>query len=344
MIMKKNWKFLVICCCVLLLLIAFGVLQTFDEQIPSNDITVTGNTGGNLNNKGLFAESDGKVYFSNSYDSGCMYSMNTDETDLRKLTNCSVNSINAAVDYLYYYLNDSSGGKGMGYVVRTYGVYRCKTNGSGSKCLDRQAAVTMQLVGDYIYYQRYNNTDYTKFYKIRTDKSGQELVSDEIINPAACHNGIIYYNGTAQDHNLYALDTRSDSATLLLEGNICYPVYAYDYIYYMDASSNYRLCRYSLSTGETEVLTEDRVDTYNVGSGYIYYQKNDADAPALIRMSEDGSNPEVIALGNYSDLNLTSEYAYFHEFGSDTPMLHVSHASTQVEDFTAAKQAALNAE
>lgn len=342
--MKKNWKIIVICCCILLLLAAFSVLRGFQGRIPSNDITVTGNTGGNLNNHGLFAEADGRVYFSNAYDNGCMYSMNPDETDLRKLTSSSVNSINVGGNYLYYYLDNAAGGKGLGYVVHTYGVYRSKLDGSSSKCLDRQAAVTMQLVGDYIYYQRYNNTDFTKFYKIKTDKSGQTLVSDEIISPNACQNGIIYYNGTDQDHNLYALDTRTDSASLLLEGNICYPVYAYDYIYYMDASSNYRLCRYSLSTGAVEVLTEDRVDTYNVGSGYVYYQKNDADAPALMRMEADGSNPEIVALGIYSDINLTSRYAYFHEFNSDIPMKRTPHSYIEVSDFNAAKQAAMTAD
>ena len=341
--MKKNWKVILICFCILLLLAVFSVLRGFQGRIPSNAITVTGNTGGNLNNHGLFAEADGRVYFSNAYDNGCMYSMNPDETDLRKLTSSSVNSINVGGNYLYYYLDNAAGGKGLGYVVHTYGVYRSKLDGSSSKCLDRQAAVTMQLVGDYIYYQRYNNTDFTKFYKIKTDKSGQALVSDEIISPNACQNGIIYYNGTDKDHNLYALDTRSDSSSLLLEGNICYPVYAYDYIYYMDASSNYRLCRYSLSTGAVEVLTEDRVDTYNVGSGYVYYQKNDADAPALMRMEADGSNPEIVALGIYSDINLTSQYAYFHEFNSDVPMKRTPHSYIEVSDFAAAKQAALTA-
>ena len=339
--MKKNWKIIVICCCILLLLAGFSVFKEFQGRIPSNDITVTGNTGGNLNNHGLFAEADGRVYFSNAYDGGCLYSMNPDETDLKKLTSSSVNSINVGGNYLYYYLDNATGGKGLGYVIHTYGVYRSKPDGSNSKCLDRQAAVTMQLAGDYIYYQRYNNTDFTKFYKIKTDKSGQELVSDEIISPNACHNGVIYYNGTDKDHNLYALDTRSDSTSLLLEGNICSPVYAYDYIYYMDASSNYRLCRYSLSTGAVEVLTEDRVDTYNVGIGYVYYQKNDADAPALMRMEADGSNPEVVALGIYSDINLTSQYAYFHEFNSDVHMKRTPHSYIEVSDFNAAKQAAM---
>ena len=116
--MKKNWKIIVICCCILLLLAGFSVFKEFQGRIPSNDITVTGNTGGNLNNHGLFAEADGRVYFSNAYDGGCLYSMNPDETDLKKLTSSSVNSINVGGNYLYYYLDNATGGKGLGYVIQ----------------------------------------------------------------------------------------------------------------------------------------------------------------------------------------------------------------------------------
>jgi len=39
----------------------------------------------------------------------------------------------------------------------------------------------MQLCGNYLYYQRYNNKDFTKFYKLKTDKSENLLISDDII-------------------------------------------------------------------------------------------------------------------------------------------------------------------
>ena len=66
--MKKNWKPILFTGIVILLLVASSVYSVLSERIPSNDISVTGNTAGNLNNGGLFAESDGKVYFSNAYD------------------------------------------------------------------------------------------------------------------------------------------------------------------------------------------------------------------------------------------------------------------------------------
>lgn len=320
--MKKNQKLLFFAGVFLLCVIAYYGISYFMDRIPSNDISVTGNTAGNLNNGGLFAEADGKVYFSNAYDNGRLYSMNADETGFTRLSTSRAGSINVGGKYLYYYLDSSGSGSGLGYVIRTYGIFRSKLNGKKAKCLDRSAAVTMQLAGDYLYYQRYNNKDFTKLYKIKTDKSGQQLVSDNIINPAGCHNGIIYFNGTGKDHYLYALDTRTDNISTVYEGNLWFPAYHDGYIYYMDVSSDYRLCRYSLSENAVEVLTHDRVDTFNVGDFNIYYQKNSTESPALMRMNLDGSNPEVVAEGNYENLHLTSNYAYFNAFGAETPVYH----------------------
>ena len=307
--MKTNTKVILFMGILLLALGASLVISRITNRIPSNDISVTGNTGGNLNNGGLFCELDGKVYFSNKYDNGCLYSMNADETELTKLTTSTASSINAAGEHLYYFMDSGSGGTGLGYIIRTFGIYRSDLNGAHTSCLVKDGCITMQLCGDYLYYQRYNNKDFTKFHKVKTDKSEDVLVSDLIINPAACHDGIIYYNGQDQDHYLYALDTRTDESTVVYKGNLWYPVYHDNYIYFMDVSANYRLCRYSLSDNVVEVLTNDRVDTYNVGNSYIYYQKNDSAAPALMRMRLDGSEVEVVAEGVYNNIHLTSHYA-----------------------------------
>lgn len=82
----------------------------------------------------------------------------------------------------------------------------------------------------------------------------------------------------------------------------------------MDVAENYRLCRYSFSRNEIEVLTTDRVDCFNVGNGYIYYQKN-GENPELKCMFTDGSNVQTIAIGNYTAINMTSRYVYFQASG-----------------------------
>lgn len=343
--MRKNWKVLLTAAMILLILVVFTVVSSISEKVPPNDISVTGNTAGNLNNGGLFAESNGKVFFSNAYDNGCLYSMNADETDFRKLTEAQANSINAGGNFIYYYMDSQQGGgTGMGYVVRTYGIYRSRADGRRPLCLDRSAAVTMLLTGDYLYYQRYNNTDYTRLYKVKTNKSESIQVSEDIINPSACANGVIYFSGTGKDHYLYALDTRTDTISTVFEGNLCFPSYQNGYIYYMDISSNYCLCRYSLSENTVEILTNDRVDTFNVGEHFIYYQKNSATDPALMRMGLDGSNPEIVAPGNYEHIHLTSTYAYFNAFGQDVPVYHTPvNGAINVTPFSGALDAAMPA-
>lgn len=341
--MKTNTKAILFSAILILVLVGLLIFSHFKAKIPPNDISATGNTAGNLNNGGLYCELDGKVYFSNAYDNGRMYSMNLDETDLQKITTSSASSINAAGNYLYYFMNSDEGGTGLGYIIRTYGIFRSRLDGGDSTCLVRDGCVTMQLSGDYIYYQRYNNEDYTKFHKVKTDKSEDIRVSDMIINPAACYNGIIYFNGTEKDHYLYALDTRTDTITTVFEGNLWYPVYQGNYIYYMDISSNYRLCRYSLADQAVEVLTQDRVDSFNVGNSYIYYQKNDADSPSLMRMRLDGTEPEIVAEGNYENINITSHYVYFNEFNNDVPVYHTpTDGAVNVTTFTAARDAVLS--
>lgn len=52
--------------------------------------------------------------------------MNPDETEFTRLGNGSVSSINAAGDYLYYFMDTSKAGEGFGYVLRTYGVFRTR--------------------------------------------------------------------------------------------------------------------------------------------------------------------------------------------------------------------------
>jgi hypothetical protein len=102
------------------------------------------------------------------------------------------------------------------------------------------------------------------------------------------------------------------------------PVYSNGYIYYIGIGNDYPLCRFDLSSRMVEQLTEDRVDAFNVLGNVIFYQRNDKDSPALIRMGIDGSSPTVVAMGNYQNINMTTTYTYFHAYNEPTNMFRVS--------------------
>ena len=304
----------------------------FSDRVTSNPPGTVGNTAGNLNNGGLFCEYQDTVYFSNPLDGGTLYAMNTDETNMRKLNSMQVCNILAGGDYLYYFQLEAADETAFGAVTNTHSFNRCDLNGKHAVGITRDVVVTGQLVNDYLYLLTAGK-EHPSFYKIKTDKTNQVHLADYSINPACAVNGIIYYNGTQDDHALYRLYTESDVSEKVWAGNLWNPVLNGDYIYYMDMYSDYKLCRYSLSEKTSEVLTNDRVDCFNVGSGYIYYQKNDATNPQLKCMHTDGSNVLKVADGIYTNINMTSQYVYFQEFDVDGSLYHARLGSDRCEFF-----------
>lgn len=338
--MKKELRATLITIIIALLLIALLVTGIRSEQVTMNPSGTVGNTAGNLNNSGLFCEYDGVVYFSNPYDKGALYSMSPDESNIQKLGSAPVELINAGGDYLYYFQTAADGSAGLGYMRTRNGIYRSNLKGKDAACLSTDTVFSMQLVDNHLYYLMSDESG-PHFYKQKIDDSEKLLISDTIINPACVVGNTIYFNGTEADHELYTLNTFDNSITSVWAGNIWNPIVEGDYVYYMDVANNYRLCRYSLSGNVIEVLTNDRIDTYNICGDMIYYQKSSSQAPCLKRMYKDGSNNEVVAEGIYSDINSTSQYVYFHAFESTAPTYHTPvNGPVMVSTFDAAMNAA----
>lgn len=311
----------------MVIILFFGGILFFSfwsKRIPSNPSGTIGNTAGNLINNGLFCESDGKVYFSNPYDQDTIYSMNSDETEIKKISTVGAQSINAAGNFLYYYQKSAGSGSGLGYVMHTVGLYRSKTDGSSVACLKRDPTGIITLINNDLYYQHYTNKTGTYLDRMSTDKSSEETIFTSMISPASVVNGIIYYTNPDDSHYLYTYDTTTGSSSLLWPHRVWNPIYHNDYIYFMDMETDYELHRYNPYTNEEEVLTTDRIDTYNVYGDIIYYQKSSPTEPALMRMRTDGSQPETVASGIYQNINITSGYVYFNAFDQPAPLYHQS--------------------
>lgn len=325
-------------------LIALMVVAYVTSHIPLNDDAAVGNTPGNLNNGGLYCELDGRVYFANAYDNYALYSMNADESDIRKLNDGAFSCINAAGNYLYYSMIGETEDYDLGFIGTPYGVYRSKLNGKKAVGLDRCHIIHMQLCGNYIYYEKYDNKSAVSLEKIKINKKEKQTVIPEmILNPSCYADGKIYYNGDDKnkDHYLYALDTATDTISLIWEGDVWNPIVQDGYVYFMDISSDYRLCRYSLYDDVVEVLTNERLDMFNIYNNYIYYQVSSPTDPALKRMLLDGSSQETVAEGVFQNINITSQYVYFNAFGEPAPVYKTStFGPVNVTTFDAAMQAA----
>lgn len=320
--MKNDKKNLIIVCSVLLGLIIIVFLFSFGSSVKELPADTIGNTAGNLNNGGLFCEYNGKVYFSNAYDFGTLYVMNSDETDVKKLNDSVVKYINASDSYLVYYQEGVHTDDDLSSIVQNYGIFRTDLKGKNADCIDDSICTGLVLAGNHIYYQHYDNEKYTSLYKSDLSGKNRQEIEDAIINPHCVSNGTIYFNGTDGDHYLYGLNTGTDSIATIWSGNVWNPVVSGSYVYYMDLSNHYGLSRYSLINNEVEILTNDRVDFFNLAGNMIYYQTAGKDNQALKRMHLDGSNNEVVHAGIHTNINITSRYVYFNEFSVDTPIYH----------------------
>lgn len=318
--MKKNLKPILIFILILILAGGLAFLSYWSERIPANPDGTIGNTAGNLNNGGLFCEHEGRVYFANPEDSNCLYSMTVDETDVQKLYAGNVCNILTGGEYVYYFMREPVG-TSLDNLRVSHAFFRSELDGEKTKIMTKDVVIHTQLVNDTLYILTVDKKG-PVFYRMNTDRSHYKELDRNDINPSCAYDGMIYYNGTLLNHYLYALDTQTDTSNVLWKGNLWYPVLEGNYFYYLDVENNYRLCRYDYTKEVVEILTHDRVDCFNVGSGYIYYQCNSKEEPALKRMQLDGSDITIIAEGNYTAIHMTSKYVYFKEFGEDNNWYH----------------------
>ncbi|MCR5403513.1 MAG: DUF5050 domain-containing protein [Butyrivibrio sp.] len=305
-------------------LIAALVIYFISRQIPMSPYN-SGNTAGNMLNGGLFFEMNGKVYFANSSDGNCLYSMNVDESGPKQLTSMGVKYISGADGYLYFYMDsthESSNVKGLGTVSNQYGIYRCKINGSAQTCLVRDFCGEVQLCGEYLYYQV--KAENGSLHKMKCDKTDRKQVAPELISPICYEDGTIYYTGVTSDHNIHTIRTRNnDTVGTLVTGNFFNPVVMDGYLYYMNGEDNYSLWRFNLLTGESSIVTQDRVDYYTVDHRHIYYAFSDPDTPALKMCDVNGDNSTVLFPGVVNSINVTSRNVYFKVFGDEQTTYHM---------------------
>ena len=316
--MKKALKWIIPVLCAALLVSAV-FLYKYINRVRYNDSYVNGNTAGNLYNAGYFCEHNGIVYFANPDDNYCLYSMNPDGTDMKKLADISVSYLNADDHYIYFCRMKGSSDTAFSFLpLNSNSLSRLSINGKGdSVVLDDAPSMYASLCGNYIYYVHYDKEEASTLYKIKIDGTDKEQVSKDPFFTASADGQFIYYNGLTGNHNIYEMNTSSDSAHVIYEGNCWMPVKVDNDLYFMDCEADYRIARVNLSTEEKIYVTDCRVDCYNVCGDYIFFQKNDKENPAFCVVRTDGTGYQELKNGNFTAINTTSSYVYFKNFSND---------------------------
>lgn len=334
--MKKHLP-LIILIIVLVLAIAGGITVYMINRTRFNDDYVNGNTAGNLYNEGLICEYGDMVYFANPSDRDKLYCMNSDGSNLTKICDDIVSFINVDENYIYYVRNNPGAAEGFSFLsVNTNSLCRINRNGRKDSVLvlDTAPSLYASLLGNYIYYMHYSDSEGSTLYKVKIDGSDQKQVQASPFFTCSTSGQYIYYNGVDAEHYLWRLNTEDDSKGMLYGGNCWMPTVVNDStVYYMDCDNHYAIARVDIATGEKVLLSEDRVDCYNVAGDYIYFQRNDRENPALCRMRTDGSDYKVLVEGNHMNINTTSEYVYFRDYETEQTYRMAHEGNGEIELF-----------
>jgi len=338
--MKKKVITTVCILCAVLFIAGLAVFQYLSNRVPQNPSGTVGNTAGNLYNNGLFCENDGYVYFANAYDSSSLYRMRPDESEMEKLAYTEVTSLNADGKYLYYYQGGSGSGTGLGFMLSTTGIYRVNKHKPGDAlCLDRVNGKYVLLADNDIYYTC--SSDEVSLKKASIDGKNKETLLELDILPVSVQNSTFYYLNNEGNLHLMALDLRTKTSRQVLAEDVYMPIIEGNTVYGIDIHDNYSLISLNVTDGSKTKLDNGRIDLINVTDSYIYYQTS-GNTPQLKRIRRDGSGMEVVAEGSYSNINATSQYVYFTQFGSETPIYKTpAFGPVNVTTFDRASQAAI---
>lgn len=320
---KKNMLPIIIFVLVLILIVAGVCAYLYvNKYVPVPD-RYEGNTSGNLNNRGLFCESDGYIYFSNAYDANKLYKMKNDLTEAECIRDVPVEFINVHDKKVFFY--QVPGGENQVFGLGgLYGIcYTDITGNAGLNNIDKAIVNSMVLYGDALYYQSYDAKDGLTLYKASPNikKKQKEQISSKKILVTCPYEGVFLTYNTENSYYLSFFNPDTDSIGLFDDVRAYNIVHDGNYLYYMNIDDKYRIYRYNLSTKTQEKITDYTVDLFNVYDGNVFFQRNSETEPAIIRINSDGSGEQVIAEGNYKNINCTSTYTFFYGLTDKDPVL-----------------------
>ena len=336
--MKKTVT-IIICIIAVIAVAAGGTYTYLTSRFQYNNKNAVGNTAGNLNNGGRFCEYDGKIYFSNPYDKGKLYVMNSDCTEARALNDDTVYYLNVCGDYIYYIRNNLDSSKQSGSASgQMFGVYRADLDGQETEALSSSISGIACLYGNSLYYQYYDAKKGMSLYKAGIDGKENIQISPNAYNPASVYDGKFYFADSFNKNRISTLDAETGTVSIFYDANAYLADAADSYIYYIDLDKDYSLVRLNTSSKTLEQLysgENGRVINYNRYGNKIFFVL-EGEKSGLYRMNADGTQVEYIAEGNISSIHCTSQYTFFQYYEDSETLYRIptTGAITKVEEIT----------
>jgi hypothetical protein len=243
-------------------------------------INVNGSDNLKLNNDWTpwFYVSGDRIYYQNGKDGMNIYVMNTDGSGQQKLNDDNSGNINIVGDRIYYSNTDDG-----------FTLYSMNTDGSDRKKLNGDNPLYMNVAGDRIYYSG-ELSGIKGIYSVKTDGTDRIKLTDDSPYLMLVADGWIYYNNENDDSKLYAIRTDGSSRHKLNDDYALSINVVDDRIYYKNGNDGKI---YSINTdgGDRKLLSDDSADWLVVQDSRIYYTITGS---MIYSMNIDGSDKQLL--------------------------------------------------
>lgn len=261
----------------------------------------TGNSSGNLINRGHACSSGGWVFY------GCSSGLFKTKPGLNrsvKLADDPAQFINAAGDWIYYTGGDDAGAGR---------IYRIARTGERKTLISRDYGFCLTVFGGWIYYtDGQHDPEGWRLCRVKTNGSGKAVLRNRVGCFFSLVGGWLYYTTDGMTHRM-STDGVEDT---VLETQHDVTVVTSDGMYYIGGEDgDYRgVYREGLDGTGVSPIVEDRIVSLNVADGWVYYARYDPARKTyrgVYRVRPDGTGKTRISKDEAFELNIAGPWIYY---------------------------------
>lgn len=264
------------------------------EITTKEKVNQRGNSGNNLMNGGLAAEQGDWIYFTNKYGYNSIYKIRKDGSDIKKLYEGSIYSINVIGDWVYF--------------SNQYKFCKIKTDGSQYTEISNEGSMNFCVIGDWVYYDEYEG-----IYKMKTDGSQKVRLNNDNISVFNIEGDWIYYCNISDKNRLYKIKTDGSNRVKLTEETCGDINLSGDWIYYKNFSDNSKIYKIKTDGTSRALVLAYNVNMINVVDDSIVYE-NWGYGGRLFKVGIDGKNPVQLTDTHYNYINIVDNIIFCYNF------------------------------
>ena len=153
-------------------------------------------------------------------------------------------------------------------------------------------------------------------YSVKIDGEEKQELSKIPIDPRCVVGEKLYFSGVENDHNLHSMNIHTKDITYVSAFNLWMPIIDKSNMYFIDLDNGHRVCKSAVGSTDKQIVTSYPAQFYNIDGIYLYYQSMKGNPDGLYKVDMATGAEELLAEGQFNNINITSKYVYFADYFS----------------------------